>query len=185
MPTILGEIRAFLGLLGSVGSFRRHRTLLLERRRHFEVVLAETTANLDGLRRVWVDDRRFNWRGWLHGELLTTKAWHERKLSLTSHIDGGPTISDDLAARLDVLYDEFDSARSSEAYSSDWERRLVALAIELQEELAAFSRRRLNRLLAVGSAAPTPRQIDTVIRTPQTPAELQLRALSQLPTDDS
>ncbi|MGA9762387.1 MAG: hypothetical protein WBQ14_08195 [Gaiellaceae bacterium] len=183
MVTILGEIRALAGLLGSVGSFRRKRAILLERRRHLKVVLAELEANLAGIRRVWDDEYHvFNWRAWLHDELLSTKDWHQRRMALVSRVDGGPVISDRTAFEIDALYDEFDrAARTSNAYSPDWERRLIELALRLQEEIRAFSRRNLNRFLALRAAPIRLERIDGRVRTPQTPAELQGRALAKLP----
>src|ERR1051325_8095581 len=111
MPTILGELRAVLGLVGTIFGLRRRRILLLERRRQLDAVLREVLSNLDGIRRVWSEEHnRLNWRAWLHGDLLRTRAWREHKSALTTRLDGGPVVADQLASDLDVLYSEFDDA---------------------------------------------------------------------------
>jgi hypothetical protein len=184
MATIFGELRAALGLVGTIFGLRRRRILLLERRQQLNAVLRESLSNLDGIRRVWSEEHnRFNWRAWLHNDLLRTRAWREHKSALTTRVDGGPVVTDQLALDLDALYAEFDdAARGSHAFSSDWESRLVDLATRLRAELMAHPRRVLDRLAAVRASAMVLPEIDPRIRTPGSPGEMQRRALERLPT---
>lgn len=181
--TIFGEIRAALGLATVIFGLRRRRTLVLERRRQLDAVLSEAVANLGGIRRVWNEEHnRINWRAWLHTDLLRTSVWRAHKGGLTTRLDGGPVVSDDLATDLDALCTEFDdAARGSHAFSSDWESRLVNIAARLREELIAYPDRLLDRLASVGRSAVAAPEIDMRIRTPRSPEEMQQRALRQLP----
>lgn len=184
MSTIVGGIRVALGLVGAIFGVRQRRTILLERRRQLDEVLGEALANLGGIRRVWSEEHnRLNWRAWLHGDLLRTRAWREHKSALTTRLNGGPVVPDELAADLDALYTEFDdAARGSHAFSSDWERRLVDLATRLRADLTAYPHRLLDRVAAARPPAILVREIDPRIRTPGSPEEMQRRALKRLPT---
>lgn len=183
MATILGELRAALGLVGTIFGLRRRRILLHERRRQLDAVLREVLSNLDGIRRVWSEEHnRLNWRVWLHGDLLRTRAWREHKSALTTRLDGGPVVADQLASDLDVLYSEFDdAARGSHAFSSDWEARLVRIAVTLRTEFLGYPHRLLDRLATASRSAATLPEIDARIRTPRSPQEMQQRALERLP----
>lgn len=182
MGFVIGEIRAVLGVLGTLLGMRRRRALFLERRQHLHEVFLEAVSNLEGVRRVWNEEhQRFNWRAWLHCELLATRRWREYKTALTTRIDGGPVLQADLAAEIDTLYAEFDrAAGGSHSFSSDWEARLVHVGERLSEELSRYSRRLTHRLVGVGATPPEIPLIDGRIRTPQSPAELQLRALRRI-----
>jgi hypothetical protein len=184
VATIFGEFRAALGLVGTIFGLRRRRILLLERRQQLNAVLREALSNLDGIRRVWSEEHhRFNWRAWLHSDLLRTRAWREHKAALTTRLDGGPVLTDQLALDLDALYAEFDdAARGSHAFSSDWESRLVDLASTLRAELMAYPHRVLDRLAAARTGAVVVPEVDPRIRTPASPEEMQRRALERLPT---
>lgn len=186
MGTIVGEIRAALGLVGTLVGLRRRRILVLERRGQLELVLQEAVANLDGIRRVWNEEHnRFNWRAWLHLELLRTRSWHEHKGALTTRLDGGPVLTSELAEDVDVLYGEFDeAARGTQAFASDWESRLVGIASRLSEALKAYPTGILDRSATLGRNDVSPPEIDPRIRTPSSPAELQKRALANLPHEE-
>ncbi len=185
MGTIVGELRAALGLIGAIFGVRRRRTILLERRRQLHEVLGEALGNLSGIRRVWSEEHnRLNWRAWLHGDLLRTRVWREHKAALTTRLDGGPAIPEDLAADLDALYTELDdAARGSHAFSSDWEPRLVDVGTRLREELIRYPRRRFDRMAAVRAPALVVPEIDSRIRTPSSPEEMQRRALNRLSSE--
>lgn len=182
MGVLVGEIRAALGVLTTLFGLRRRRTLFLERRQQLHEVLLEALSNLDGIRRVWREEHsRFDWRAWLHSELLSTQRWHEHKPALTTRIDGGPVLTAELVAEIDGLYREFDqAARGSHAFAPNWEGRLVDAANRLSDELTRYSRKLRHRVAGLGAVRPEPVEIDSRIRTPQTPGELQLRALRRI-----
>jgi hypothetical protein len=181
MGTIIGEIRAVFALAGLPFTVRRRRILVGERRGQLELVLQEVLANLKRIRGLFNEEHnRFNWRGWLHSDGLSTRAWREHKGVLTTKLDG-PVLGDELVADIEHLYTEFDrAARGDQRFSSDWERRLLEIAMGLDEVLKTYPTRRLDRLASLGQASRASSEIDEQIRTPASPAELQRRALAKL-----
>jgi hypothetical protein len=183
--TIVGELRAVFGLFGAIFGVRRRHTILLERRRQLDEVLREAVANLGGIRLVWSEEHnRLDWRAWLHGDLLRTRAWREHKVALMTRVDGGPAIRDEIAADLDALYTELDdAARGSHSFSSDWEVRLVDIGTRLREDVARYPRRHWDRVAIGRAPVVVLPELDARIRTPSSPAELQQRALDRLRSD--
>jgi hypothetical protein len=181
MGMILGEIRALLGLIGAAFGIRRRRTILLERRQRLDDVFREAGANLDGIRRVWSEEHnRLNWRAWLHGDLLRTRAWREHKAFLTTGVDGGAALDDKIASDLDALYRDLEDAGANQSFSSDWEGRLVDVAAQLRDQLQRYPHRWWNRAAMKGAPPLELAVIDPRIRTPSSPAEMQRRALERL-----
>jgi hypothetical protein len=180
MTMIVGGIRALLGIVGAVLGVRRRRTILLERRGQLDEVFREILENLAETRRRFgsEDDpnRPFNWYAWHYGSPLRTCAWRECKAALMTRIDGGPAIDPDLGRQLDALEEEFVTTR----YSSNWEARLVDVATHLRDLLDRYPRGRLNRVVMIGTPAPELPGIDAKIRTPQSPAEMQQRAMERV-----
>jgi len=177
MPTPATELAAAKRTLSFARFLLGRRKLLRNQRNDLEFLYAEVTANLKALRATFKSGAfdRWAWRT----TSLSTVAWRRLAYPLTNLVDG-PLLDRDLADELESLAADFERTRQQTLFSSDWEPRLVAVALSLQSVILNHPRHWWDRVFLRRPRPESVANVDTAIVTPKTPSELQGRALARL-----
>jgi hypothetical protein len=182
MPTPGAEI-ALAKRAISVGRLLFNRRKVLRNQRQDLLALYdEVTANLEAVRGMWRGDQFNRWAA--RSAILSTSTWQRLAYPLTNLIDG-PVLERELATELDTLADEFERARHQTFVSSEWETRLVRIALAVRGLIEDHPRRRVDRLFLRRLPNGYLGAVDEEIVTPRSPAEMQKRILANLPRNEA
>lgn len=174
MPTAATEIAAAKRTASLVRFFFGRRRLLRNQRQDLEALYGEVVANLTAVRAAFAAGP---FRRHLADD-LSTVTWRRVSYPLTNLVDG-PVIDRELAAELDALTADFERAQRQTLLSSDWERRLLAVAAALQAMLADHPRRRWDRVFLRRRGTGGLPDLEHALVTPSSPAEMQRRVLER------
>jgi hypothetical protein len=177
----LAALGAVSRWIGRVLALRRQREELLDRRDALVAVLDEAVANLAAVRDALEGGYSLTRRWAPMHAAFRFRAWYDHRSMFKGRLRD-PTLPPDLVAEIDALYDELEHS-SNGTFDSRWESRLFGVSSHLNDAVAAYPARRLDRLRLAGAPRIERPRVDAKLLTPRDAGEFQRRALAAFGTE--